>query len=308
VQVTTANEQLIEFWLNSGNYAANSKKSYRRHVGAYLEWLGDRPLWDVTPLLATQYKLKLSSPPPGKPPISQESANAAMAAIKAFSRWHTLTRLEPGAVNPWLFVKLHKPAPLESKEFPIGEFSRLQDIAAADSRYGPRDSLFLELLRHGLRAGEVLALNMQSFREGRIFIATSKNGSSREIGTLPGFDMLMDEYLNWRQVNGFPWEEGGPLILSLSGKTKGQRLSYAALHKRFRLLLKKAGIDEQMTPHWLRHLFSSDLLRHGVPPAQAMLLTGHRSAKTFRRYTIAVEQDAAIEAFQRAYNVSDSQE
>lgn len=299
--IDRSQHQLIELWLGSSNYASNTKRSYRRHVSAYLQFLDDRDLQSVSVAVAARYKESLTDPRPGKPKISTESANAALIAIKAFHRWYTLTRCPPGAINPWGHVLLHKPAPLESLELPLDEFKALQDAAIADKFYGPRDALLLELLRHGLRAGEVLALNMASFRNGRIFIATSKTGHSREIGMLPSMAEYLDDYLSWRQTRGFPWEEDSPLILSLSGRTKGERLSYAALYKRFNKLVQRSGLKTEASPHWLRHLFSSDLLRRGIPPAQAMLLTGHKSAKTFKRYTIAIEQDAAISAFEKAY-------
>ena len=60
-----------------------------------------------------------------------------------------------------------------------------------------------------------------------------------------------------------------------------------------------AGLPE-LHPHQFRHTGATELLRMGMDPAHARLVTGHTDERSFRRYTLAVEQEAAIKAFYRA--------
>ncbi len=60
-----------------------------------------------------------------------------------------------------------------------------------------------------------------------------------------------------------------------------------------------AGLP-QMHPHQFWHSYTTELLLQGVDPMHAKRLTGHRSEKAFKRYTLRSEQEAAIAAFYRA--------
>jgi integrase/recombinase XerD len=55
----------------------------------------------------------------------------------------------------------------------------------------------------------------------------------------------------------------------------------------------------QLHPHQLRHTYATGLFRQGLDPTHARRLLGHSSEQTTRRYTQAVEAEAAEAAYYR---------
>jgi integrase/recombinase XerD len=89
------------------------------------------------------------------------------------------------------------------------------------------------------------------------------------------------------------------LILSHHLGWEGDRLSYHGIYFAVERIGELAGLPD-LHPHQFRHTGATELLRMGMDPAHARLLTGHTDERSFRRYTLAVEQEAAIKAFYRA--------
>ncbi len=89
------------------------------------------------------------------------------------------------------------------------------------------------------------------------------------------------------------------LLLSHHNVRKGERLSYHGIYFAIEKIGELAGVPE-LHPHHFRHSFATDLLLQGLDPSHARGLTGHKSEKAFRRYTLRSEQEAAIAAYYRA--------
>lgn len=292
--------RLIDSWLMGSNYKPNTQKAYRIHVLAFLAWNGDRPLASISNDRAVRYKLYLlkeRQTPKGKG-LSVNTVNTILLAVKSFFTWYAAFRMPPGSLSPFKAAKFEKRPPLTRRDLSLENLAKLITAAAQDEVFGPRDVLIVELLRHGLRASEALALNCGAIQNGVIFVAESKTGQSRQVPMLPELEAALDDYLEFCQSEiQYQWEPRSPLVLTLSS-SRHRRLTYAGLYKRFAKLMAIAGVEG--SPHWLRHTFASDMLRKGIAPEHAMLLMGH-GRDAFRRYTIGVQQDAAIAAFHVAY-------
>jgi integrase/recombinase XerD len=78
----------------------------------------------------------------------------------------------------------------------------------------------------------------------------------------------------------------------------GVRLSYHGIYFAVERIGELAGLPD-LHPHQFRHTGATELLRMGMDPAHARLLTGHTDERSFRRYVLAVEQEAAIAAYYR---------
>jgi integrase/recombinase XerD len=158
---------------------------------------------------------------------------------------------------------------------------------------GGRDRALIHLLSHGLRAGEVVNLNLAAF-DGRIlFLADTKTDEPRLVPLRRESGVIVERYLEERRQAGENLSPERPLILSLQGTRKGDpggiseatRLSYHGIYCAVEKIGKLAGLPN-LHPHLFRHTYATDLLLMGVDPAHARRLTG--------------EQQAAIAAFYRA--------
>jgi integrase/recombinase XerC len=68
---------------------------------------------------------------------------------------------------------------------------------------------------------------------------------------------------------------------------QGNRLHYTQLGQVFRHYVDAAGVNERkhVTPHTLRHVFASELLRAGANLRQIQELLGHKHLDSTQRYT-----------------------
>jgi integrase/recombinase XerC len=68
---------------------------------------------------------------------------------------------------------------------------------------------------------------------------------------------------------------------------QGRRLTVTILSQTFRRYAQAAGVTarKRVTPHTLRHVFASELLRAGANLRQIQELLGHKHLDSTQRYT-----------------------
>jgi integrase/recombinase XerD len=291
--------KVLEF-LRSNNLAPNSRKLYERELKRFLGWT-QLHYHELRPRHLGQYKQYLMeevSTDAGKP-LSKSSINASLAAIKSFFKWFTLTYPEIISTNPTQGVKLEK-VPLPPAQSLTTE--QMQTVWSALEYLGEtklRDTVLLHILSHGLRAGEVVNLNVGSFDGKLLFLPDTKTDEPRLVPLRKESRDVIAEYLQWREAQGEVLTSLTPLMISHHSSYKGERLSYHGIYFAVEKIGELAGI-EGLHPHSFRHTYATDLLLLGVDPTHARKLTGHQSEKAFRRYTLRSEQEAAIAAYYRA--------
>ena len=168
-----------------------------------------------------------------------------------------------------------------------------------------RDFAMVQLLSHNLRAGEVDSANVGSFDGRLVTLSQTKNKQPRIVPLSEAGQQAIQNYLEWRRGQGEALTPESPLILSHHQGWEGEscapriRLSYHGIYFAVERIGELARLPD-LHPHQFRHTGATELLRMGMDPAYARLLTGHTDERSFRRYTLAVEQEAAIKAFYRA--------
>jgi integrase/recombinase XerD len=292
---------LVEEFLNSASLAANSRKAYQRELRRFTDWteLGWSDLKSRHLAQYKQFLMEATSARQNKP-LSPSSINAALTALKSFFGWACLIHPNRVPVNPTLGVKFEKVALPPAQSLTEQEMERVwAALEGLGEETGTRDRALIHLLSHGLRAGEVVDLNLAAF-DGRIlFLADTKTNEPRLVPLRQESVRVMGCYLEERRSTGETLSPDRPLILSVQGARKGERLSYHGIYFVVEKIGNLAGLPD-LHPHLFRHTYATDLLLMGVDPAHARRLTGHKSEQAFQRYTLRGEQQAAIEAFYRA--------
>ncbi|OUL29665.1 integrase [Nostoc sp. RF31YmG] len=291
--------KVLEF-LRSNNLAPNSRKLYERELKRFLGWtqLHYHEMRSRHIGLYKQYLMEEVCTDAGKP-LSKSSINAGLAAIKSFFKWLTLTYPEMITTNPTQGVKLEK-VPLPPAQSLTAE--QMESVWSALEYLGEtkeRDIALVHILSHGLRAGEVVNLNVGSFDGKLLFLPDTKTAQPRLVPLRQESREVLVEYLHWREQQGEVLTSLSPLMISHHPSYLGERLSYHGIYFAVEKIGELASIED-LHPHQFRHTYATDLLLLGVDPTHARKLTGHTSEKAFRRYTLRSEQEAAISAYYRA--------
>ena len=290
----------IQEFLNSSNLASNTRKVYERELRRFLNWT--ELLWgEIKPRHISQYKAYLTEEvrTDKDKPLSKSSINSAIATLKSFFGWMAQFYPELVAANPTAGVKFEKiplpPAQSLTKEQMHQVWSALEYLGETQQR----DTVLVHLLNHGLRAGEVVALNVGAFDGKLLFLADTKNNEPRLVPLRKESRDVVQQYLAVRQEQGEILTSDRPLVLSHHVMRHGQRLSYHGIYFAIEKIGELAKLPE-LHPHAFRHTYCTELLLQGVDPTHARRLTGHKNEQAFKRYTLRSEQEAAIAAYYKA--------
>jgi integrase/recombinase XerD len=288
----------VQEFLRSSNLAPNSRKLYERELKRFLSWT-HLPWSELQPRHLSQYKtylmeLEVSE---GKP-LAKNSLNSALTALKSFFRWLSEIHPEQCPKNPTSGVKLERVPLPSAQSLAPDEMARVWQAIAQRDITQLRDLALVQLLSHSLRAGEVVAANVGDFDGRLLYLTQTKNKQPRLVPLSAAGQQAIQDYLDWRQQQGETVSPESALILSHHPGWEGQRLSYHGIYFAIEKIGELAALPD-LHPHQFRHTGATELLRMGLDPAHARRLTGHTDERSFRRYTLAAEQEAAIAAFYR---------
>lgn len=144
-----------------------------------------------------------------------------------------------------------------------------------------RDRLLLALFAYaGLRRSELLGLDWEDvdFERRLLRVRRAKGGRARVVPIHPALVPLFAAHLAARAGGA-----QGALFLGVQGR----RLSQTILTQTFLRYARAAGVSDRkrVTPHTLRHVFASELLRAGANLRQIQELLGHKHLDSTQRYT-----------------------
>ena len=290
---------LVQEFLRSSSLSPNSQKLYERELKRFLGWTQCR--WSELQSrhlgLYKAYLMELEITTGKK--LSKNSLNSALTALKSFFRWLCQFHPELCPKNPTEGVKFERVPLPPAQNLTPEEMERVWSAVAQRTETRLRDLAMVQLLSHNLRAGEVASANVGSFDGRLVTLRETKNKQPRIVPLSEAGQQAIQTYLDWRRSQGEALAPERPLILSHHQGWEGERLSYHGIYFAVERIGELAGLPE-LHPHQFRHTGATELLRMGMDPAHARLLTGHTDERSFRRYTLAVEQEAAIKAFYRA--------
>jgi integrase/recombinase XerD len=142
-----------------------------------------------------------------------------------------------------------------------------------------RDLVFLSLLFCGLRREECVQVQLDQILDGNRILLRGK-GDRERLVLLDGW--MRDALTGWLENRGL---SDGPLLCPVNkqGEVRAEEWSLTGASKRFREILKKAGI-RGLTPHDFRRTFASDALRAGVDINLVARWMGHADVRTTMSY------------------------
>jgi site-specific recombinase XerD len=258
--------------------------AYERDVAACLAHLQGQGIGDLAEVRVTHLRAFLADEQRTRPAVSSQAR--ATAALKLFFRF--LMEEERLERDPALPLRTPKKREVLPDVLTRHELERLLAQPGRGDlweRHFPgkpeRDRLLLALMAYGgLRRGELVGLDWDDVDLARrlLRVRKAKGGRQRTIPIHPALVPLFAEYYATRV----------PLSnQALFVGVQGNRFHYTQLGQVFRHYVEASGVGERkrITPHTLRHVFATELLRAGANLRQIQELLGHKHLDSTQRYT-----------------------
>ena len=276
------NWQRVEEFLRVRELAENTRKVYERQLRQFSEWV-QQPWPQVTHRDIDRYKQYLKELPSKRGgSLSPATINQSINSLKSFFKW--LTVKDYISRNPTLTIEQLKDAPKPPKDLDEAETTALFNALNYRANSEVRDRAILQLLSHGLRAGEVSALNIKDYDGRRLHILGAKWGSDGKVPLKPEAITALDGYLGWMVRQGIAVTPDSPLFISLSRNSRGNRLGYRGIYDLVKELAA-VGELEDVHPHRLRHTCATSLVAAGMDTVLAKRLVRIKSDRVFARYS-----------------------
>lgn len=186
--------------------------------------------------------------------------------------------------DPTVDMETIKPSKKPPMILSIEDIERLLAVPDESAPQGMRDKAMLELLyATGIRVTELISLNVEDVNTGLKFVRCSgASGKERVVplGTLAADCVarytagMRDKLLRVNQ------EEPALFLNSLGG-----RLTRQGFWKIIKKYAREADIQQDITPHTLRHSFAAHLLEGGADLRSVQQMLGHSDISTTQIYS-----------------------
>lgn len=214
--------------------------------------------------------------------LSERTRARRIAALRAFFRFLEIQ----GKLTPNPAARLHFPKASLSlpKVLSGAEVQALLDRPDATKPLGMRDKAMFELMyASGLRVSELTELTLQQVRLDHGYLIVRGKGDKERlvpIGELAS-DALKD-YLESARSGLLKGRVNPPEVFV---NNRGQKLTRQGVWKLIKQYAVQAGIQQNLTPHMLRHSFATHLLENGADLRSLQAMLGHANISTTQIYT-----------------------
>lgn len=268
--VTITNTELINLWLHGKS--ANTVDGYRRYAERFFTSVGNKPLGEVTLMEFQLWEMSLK--------CGDNSKRVAVGAIKSLFSFAK----ELGVISSNLGILVKSPKAknrLAERILTEEEVKKLRDATT-----NQRDRLVVRLLyAAGLRVSELCNLkwrDLKARKEGGQITVFGKGDKTRTVLVGKG---VWKELLQLRDNA----KKDDPVFVS----REGGHLCRSMVFHIVKNAAKKAKIEGDVSPHWLRHSHASHSLDRGAPIHLLQKTLGHSSVSITEMYLHAKPTDSS---------------
>lgn len=267
--------------VRAGKLTETTRTTYQAGMRKFTEWAEGNP--DKTgALVILEWQAAML-----EHGYKHKSVNLWLAGVKSFYSWALQSgRLDHDPTQGIKQEKVKRAARHERDILTGEEMRRLLAQAARDqSPAGIRNQAIIYLLAFsGMRSVEVYRSNYEDIQPkgGRMVLMLQGKGHTSKDDYIVINERLEPALYSWLEIRG---NQPGALFVSLSDRSKGERLSLRAIRAIVKQLYQAAGIiGEHKSTHSLRHTVATHLLAKGVPPQRVMQVTRHKDVSTLMIY------------------------
>jgi len=270
--------------------ASKSQENYARFLKKFLDWIKINDLEDIKPHQLTsehirKYRLFLSRQclSKSKLPLKKSTQNYYLIALRSLLNYFT----DRDIVSlPAEKIKLAKEKGERQVRFlSLGQLEKLFSVPDISKIQGLRDRTILEIFfSTGMRIGELTALNREQFKltpetKDLEITIVGKGGRIRPVYFSERAMSWLKKYLETRKD-----KEKSLFINYKSKKGAPRKLTARLIEKNIKKYAISAGLPLNITPHVMRHSFSTDLLSQGVDIRTLQEFLGHKNITATQIY------------------------
>lgn len=205
-----------------------------------------------------------------------------ISSIRSFHQF--LLREKVSDSDPTVHLEMPQMDRTLPKVLSIEEIEELLAAPNVDKPQGLRDRAMLEILyATGMRISECISLNMEDLHLTMGFVRCFGKGGKERIIPLGRTALsACEEYL----------KAGRPKLIKPSYRTDaifvnqlGKALTRQGVWKLMKEHARKAGIQNEITPHTMRHSFATHLIENGADLRAVQEMLGHADISTTQIYT-----------------------
>ena len=286
MNINDAIEDFISYCTFEKGLSDKTINSYRNDLNIYKEYLNDKNINNVTKIKSNDLKdfLKIRT--------DEKTTTLAhnLTVIKNFHLYLYKQNITKDNISEYISrPKVKKSIP---KVLSIEDVDKLLDIKL-DSPLDYRNKAMLELMyATGLRISELINLKMNDIDllEGTLIVM----GKGSKERVIPVGDYAIDYLKRYLKVRyKLLKEQTDYLFLNNHGKP----ISRQGFFKILKALLREKGLNEDASPHTLRHSFATHLINGGADLRSVQEMLGHSDITTTKIYT-----EVSDELVRKEYN------
>ncbi len=255
----------------------NTVQSYRRDLMQMITYLEEKEIREAAKVTKTSlhgYILHMEEQGKAATTISR-----MMAAMKAFFNYECMQaciRRNPAE-------SLHAPK-VEKKAPVVLSVDQVSALLAQPSGQTPkeiRDKAMLALLyATGIRVSELIGIQMEDINMNIGFLVCRDGERERTIPFGRSAKAALEEYLEHARNELLRGRESDYFFVNCTGGA----MSRQGFWKIIKYYGEKAGIEEDITPHTLRHSFAAHLIARGADMRAVQTILGHSDMATTQMY------------------------
>lgn len=261
--------------------SANTVTSYKRDIEKYLTFLMEKKITQLDEVSRFEILDFLQT-------LRQSGAadNSIIRMVSSLRKFHQYLKRESiVSDDPMQLIDTPKKASTLPKAISPQAVEQLLEAPDTTTPLGVRDRTILELMyATGLRISELVNLKLSDMHLTMGFIQTMGKGEKERIIPLGEIaSQWLDHYLDGARV--YLQDQSAETSEYVFLNSRGKSLSRQGVWKKVKQLALEAGIDQNVTPHTLRHSFATHLLENGADLRMVQELLGHADISTTQIYT-----------------------
>ena len=271
-------DQFIQMLRSEKYYSPHTCLNYRRDLDQFQTYLAAQNIdsWKaVTYNLVSGFAAQRHRQGRKSRTIQRE-----LSSIRSFYQY--LIRNDLVAQNPALEVRAPKPDKPLPKTCDAETIDRLLQLSDDSDGLQVRDVAIFELIySSGLRLAELVNIDLDDFDLAqKHLIVTGKGNKTRHLPIGGKAVTALRRWLKLRQ-DYCPDVHQKALFLSKQGK----RISPRNVQDRLKALIRRQALDQNLSPHMLRHSFATHMLESSSDLRAVQELLGHVNIATTQVYT-----------------------